>query len=645
MIRYLIVVILLCIAQLEIFSANNKILVISSYGSDYHWSNMIMDGLSQQLKETYPSAELSREFLSSERLGDAATWGEKVSLLLRNYRKNPPRAIVLVSDEAWMGYRDADVSYFKEIPLVLCAVKPHSIRTSDFVKNIDSLRLSQFTPTVESMKAYNATGVLREMNIPGYLSLMSNLIESLDRYVFITDSRFYGVYTRLLLQQELDRKSIKRPVEYIDARFVTTDSLLKRLPLIPRTAGVLLTSWLTGEYGFEASKDYIYSHMENKLSTPVFITNNIGLEKEYFLGGYFNEASFWGIETANLLIDIFDGKSPKEIEPVIFHDDKCYIAWKVFNHYRLNHDNLPARVNFYNRPESFLVAYKYYFISAFIVFFIFILFYSYTLRSNLKLQNTQRLLLRSIDETKAANIKLEKTSGDLTIALHKAEESDRLKSAFLSNISHEIRTPLNAIVGFSGVLVEENSKEERAEYADLIQRNSDLLLQLMSDILDVSKIEAGVLDLYFSPVDAQHICSNVVTSLQYKCKQDVKLCLCESISSMPLYTDSNRLMQVLINLVNNAIKFTSQGTIEVGCFSYDENLVEFFVNDTGMGMPTDKVSDIFERFTKLNIYAEGTGLGLSISKTIVEMLGGSIGVESEEGVGSRFWFRIKKRQF
>lgn len=645
MIRYLMVVILLCITQFELFSANNKILIISSYGSDYQWSNTIMDGLSRQLRETYPTVELSREFLSSELLGDAATWGEKVSILLRNYRKNPPRAIVLVSDEAWMGYRDANVSYFKDIPLVLCAVKPHSIRTSDFVKDIDSLRLSQFTPTVEAMKEYNATGVLREMNVPGYLSLMSNLIKNLDRYVFITDSRFYGVYTRLLLQEEMDRKSIEIPVEYIDARFVTTDSLLARLPHIPQTAGVLLTSWLTGEYGFEASKDYIYSHMENKLSTPVFITNNIGLEKEYFLGGYFNEASFWGVETANILIDIFDGKSPKRIKPVIFHDDKCHIAWKVFNHYRLDHDDLPARVNFYNRPETFLVTYKYYFIGASIIFLIFILFYSYTLRSNLKLQSTQRLLLKSIDETKAANIKLEKTSEDLTIALRKAEESDRLKSAFLANISHEIRTPLNAIVGFSGVVVEEDSKEERAEYADLIQRNSDLLLQLMSDILDVSKIEAGVLDLFFSSVDAQNICTNVVTSLQPKCKPSVELYMCESLSLMSLYTDPNRLMQVLINLVNNAIKFTPQGTIEVGYFSYNEELVEFFVKDTGMGMPADKVSDIFERFTKLNIYAEGTGLGLSISKTIVEMLGGSIGVESEEGVGSRFWFRIKKRQF
>lgn len=641
--RYLMIVILLCLTQLKAFSANNKILVLSSYGSDYQWSNAIIDGLTQRLKEEYPSVELSREFLSSELLDDIETWGEKVSILLRTYRKNPPKAIVLISDEAWMAYQDADVSFFKDIPLVLCAVKPHTIRTSDFLANIDSLRLSHFTSTVEVMNGQNATGVLREMNIPGYLSLISNLIKGLDRYVFITDSRFYGVYTRLLLQQEVEKIGLKIPVEYIDARFVTTDSLLARLPHIPPTAGVLLTSWLTGEYGFEASKDYIYSYMENKLRTPIFITNNIGLEKEYFLGGYFNEASFWGIETADVLIDILGGKSPAEIKPKIFHDHQCNISWKVFNHYKLDAEKLPSRVVYYNRPESFFVTYKYYIIGLSIVFFIFILFYLYTLRSNIKLQSAQRLLLKSIAETKAANCELEKTHENLVVALHKAEESDRLKSAFLANMSHEIRTPLNAIVGFSGVIVEIDSKEERAEYAVLIQRNSDLLLQLISDILDLSKIEAGALDLIFNPVDALGICTDVVTSLQFKCKEGVKLRLSESLSSMPLYTDSNRLMQVLLNLVNNAIKFTSEGHIEVGYFSYNEDLVEFFVEDTGIGMSKDTLSAIFDRFTKLNAYIEGTGLGLSISKTIVEMLGGHIGVESKEGVGSRFWFRIHKR--
>lgn len=604
-----------------------------------------MDAINQRLKEEYPAIEFSREFLSSEFLGDADTWGTKLGVLLSNYRKTPPLAIILISDEAWMAYQDADVSEFREIPLLLCGVKPHTIHTSELVREIDSLHLSDFKTTAEEMKRYNATGILRAMNAPGYLSLMHRLIDGLDRFVFITDQRFYGVYTRLLLQQEAAKSYPQIPVEYMDARFVSTESLLSRLPQIPSTAGVLLTSWLTGDHGFEYSKDYIYSKMEKELSAPIFITNNIGLEKEYFVGGCFNDAPFWGQKTANQLMEVLRGKSPKEIETETFYDEQCQIAWKVLERYHLNHRKLPEDVLFYNAPDSFIVTYRYYIIGLGAAFLLFLLFCLYAILSNFKLKSTQKQLLQAVDETKIANVALEKAHAELTVALHKAEQSDRLKTAFLANMSHEIRTPLNAIVGFSGVIVDIDSKEERAEFAELIQRNSDLLLQLISDILDISKIEAGVLDLSFAPVDALDLCTNVITSLQAKCKPGVRLYLSESVAPTELFTDSNRLMQVLINLVNNAIKFTPQGSIEVGYFACDDGQrIEFFVKDTGMGMSADKLTAIFERFTKLNAYVEGTGLGLSISKTIVEMLGGEVGVESEEGVGSCFWFRIQKKQ-
>ncbi len=644
MVRCFMIILFFTLFHLEVLSNANKVLVVSSYGTDYQWSNTIMNTIGKQLKDKHPSIEFSREFLSSEMLEDSDSWGNKMSVLLSNYKKNPPLAIILVSDEAWMGYQDADVSAFKNVPLILCAVKPHSISISDFITKRDSLHLSDFTPTVELMKNYRATAVLREMNVPGYLSLMENLISGLNRFVFITDSRFYGVYTHLLLQQEAERSYPKIPVESIDGRFVSTDSLLSLLPTIPSTSGVLLTSWLTGEYGFEFSKDYLYSSIENKLSTPIFITNDIGLEKENFVGGYYNDASFWGNKTSDQLLAIINGVMPESLKPETYYDSQCQIAWKVFQHYGLDSRRLPAKVDFFNAPESFWSVYKYYIIAVISVFLVILLFYYYTLRSNFKLQQAQRLLLNSVNEAQAANDKLKKTQDELIVALHKAEESDRLKSAFLANMSHEIRTPLNAIVGFSGVLDEVDTKEEREEYVDLIHRNSDLLLQLLSDILDLSRIEAGVLEFTFSKTDAHKVCNNVVVSLSNKCRSGVKLYLAPSANSMPLCTDVNRLMQVLINLVNNAIKFTSEGSIEVGYFSYNDELAEFYVKDTGIGIAAEKQAVIFDRFTKLNNYVEGTGLGLSICQTIVSLLGGEMGLESEEGTGSRFWFRILKNQ-
>ncbi|MEG1008159.1 MAG: ATP-binding protein, partial [Bacteroides sp.] len=627
-----------------VFSEVDKVLVLSSYGTDYQWSNSIADAIHRELKKEFPNIEFSREFLSSEFLDTADTWGDKVSVLLANYRKNPPLAIVLISDEAWMAYQDADFTEFENVPLLLCAVKPHTICTHTLDTYQNSLRLSYFRPTIEVMKHYNATGVLRAMNVSGYLGLMNNLIPDLDRFTFITDGRFYGIYTRLLLEQEVKRSYPDIPVDYLDARSITTDSLLRKLPEVTPTTGVLLTSWLTGNHGFEYSKDHVYSQMELDLQAPIFITNNIGLDKEYFVGGYFNTSSFWGKRTADQLIQILRGKSPRQIETTVEYDEQCRIAWKVFERYKLDKDNLPANTIFYNYPRSFFSIYKYYIIVGSVLLAILILFYLYTLRSNIKLHSAKRLLLQSVAETEKANAKLKATHEELTKALHKAEESDRLKSAFLANMSHEIRTPLNAIVGFSGVIVDMESKEERMEFADLIHRNSDLLLHLISDILDESKIEAGMLELHFEKVDALDISLHVVAALQDKCARGVVLSLHPSCESISLHTDPNRLMQLLNNLVCNALKFTREGTITVGYFACGDEQIEFFVEDTGIGIPADKHGDIFERFTKLDSYVEGTGLGLSICKTIVELLGGTIGVSSEPGKGSRFWFRIRKKQ-
>ena len=152
MLRRLMVIFFTCLFHLEVFSTTGRVLVISSYGTDYQWSNTIMDVIGERLKETYPSIEFSREFLSSEMLEESNTWGNKIAVLLSYYQKNLPQAIILVSDEAWMGYQDANITAFKDVPLILCAVKPHSISTVNFVLKRDSLTLNDFTPTVEALK-------------------------------------------------------------------------------------------------------------------------------------------------------------------------------------------------------------------------------------------------------------------------------------------------------------------------------------------------------------------------------------------------------------------------------------------------------------------------------------------------------------
>ena len=233
---------------------------------------------------------------------------------------------------------------------------------------------------------------------------------------------------------------------------------------------------------------------------------------------------------------------------------------------------------------------------------------------------------------------LKETEQKLIIARDKAEELDRLKSAFLANMSHEIRTPLNAIVGFSSLLAETDSRNERQEYIKIVQENNELLLQLISDILDLSKIEAGTFNFVYTNVDVNETCAEIIKSMSMKVGKGIELIFEEPFPECYLYTDKNRFTQVISNFINNALKFTQQGSITLGYEQVSHQKIKFYVRDTGMGIPEEKQKSVFERFVKLNTFVQGTGLGLSICKSIVSQMGGEIGVDSTEGVGSCFWF-------
>ena len=233
---------------------------------------------------------------------------------------------------------------------------------------------------------------------------------------------------------------------------------------------------------------------------------------------------------------------------------------------------------------------------------------------------------------------LKETEQKLIIARDKAEELDRLKSAFLANMSHEIRTPLNAIVGFSSLLAETDSRNERQEYIKIVQENNELLLQLISDILDLSKIEAGTFNFVYTNVDVNETCAEIIKSMSMKVGKGIELICEEPFPECYLYTDKNRFTQVISNFINNALKFTQQGSITLGYEQVSHQKIKFYVRDTGMGIPEEKQKSVFERFVKLNTFVQGTGLGLSICKSIVSQMGGEIGVDSTEGVGSCFWF-------
>lgn len=239
---------------------------------------------------------------------------------------------------------------------------------------------------------------------------------------------------------------------------------------------------------------------------------------------------------------------------------------------------------------------------------------------------------------------LELTKRELTAAKEKAERSDRFKSTFLANMSHEIRTPLNAIVGFSRIIADCDNIEERKEYYSIVEANNERLLGLINEILDLSKIESGIVDFSLGPVNLFDLCKEIYNAHIFRCPQGVELIFEKYEPNLVISSDKNRLFQVYSNLIGNAFKFVSTGSVKFG-YSLENKLVKFYVTDSGTGIAEDKINKIFDRFVKGENSIQGTGLGLSICKTIIERLGGNISVESTLGIGTTFTFTLPCGKF
>ena len=248
-------------------------------------------------------------------------------------------------------------------------------------------------------------------------------------------------------------------------------------------------------------------------------------------------------------------------------------------------------------------------------------------------------MCRDISEQWNAEQTNKKQQKELEAARIKAEESDRLKSAFLANMSHEIRTPLNAIVGFSKLVIDAECTNEKEQYAEIIERNSEILLNLFNDILDLSSLEADSLSFNIRPIKLIDICLQLEQQFCYKVKNGTKLILDDVDTELYVSGDWNRIIQIISNLLSNAAKFTPKGEIHFG-YREKEDFVEFYVKDSGIGIPAERVATIFQRLGNINDFVQGTGLGLTLCRMLVEKMGGRIWLRSQEGKGSRFYFTL-----
>ena len=466
-----------------------------------------------------------------------------------------------------------------------------------------------------------AGGSLNRYDVRKNIELILSLYPNTENIAFVSDNTYGGISMQALVRKEMENFPDLNLI-LVDSR-QGDDQASKIIEKLDKKSVVLIGTWRVGSEG----QYLLFNSMDNLTSSnpsvPVFSLSGSGLGSAA-IGGYVPKYGNGVQQIAQQISDFYSGS--KDSITFITTGEEYRFDRKKLKEFSISEYRLPKGSIVVDDVELQLEKYRSYIAvgSAMLIGLILVIVFMYYLYYRNK-------KLREV---------LEFSEKELIKAKDKAEESDRLKSAFLANMSHEIRTPLNAIVGFSSLLCDDTtSPQEREEFRSLVTKNSELMLTLISDILDISRLETGKITFNYRTEDIGVICQQVIQTTAHGRKDGVVCVFRPSAESYMLYTDAQRLTQVLINLMTNANKFTDKGSITLAYDVQEENnLVLFSVTDTGCGIPIENQGKVFNRFEKLNEFKQGTGLGLAICKQIALVFGGDIWVDPEYTGGSRFVF-------
>ena len=610
--------------MLPAFSAtgDHPVLIISSYNPDSRQTSDNISNFMEEFRRLGGTCGVELENMNCKSFSESPLWKPRMAGILSKYRDTKePSLVILIGQEAWAAYLSLEDSVRGDVPVMTALASRNVVLLPEQGADLKTWMPESLDFFADFAGSPIKSGFVYQYDVAANIRMIKRLYPQTEHIAFISDNSYGGVTLQAHVVKEM-KKFPELSLILLDERVNTIYTISDKLHSLPPRTILLMGTWRVDMNDGYFMRNATYAMMEAAPGLPAFSITSVGIGY-WAVGGVVPVYRALGRDMARQAVRVLANPKNSEIEII---SCETVMDGKLVKERKLDIASIPGPIRLVNVTPGFYEQYKYHIWGVAAVLVI--------------LLTGLLITLYFFYRTKRLKDELEVSEAALREAKDRAEESNRLKSAFLANMSHEIRTPLNAIVGFSDVLsAGDTAIDDQRGYFEIIKANSDLLLRLINDILDVSRLEADRVTLTLEKCDVVQVCMQVTASVTQARRSSNRIVFESAADSLEIRTDIQRLQQVVINLLSNADKFTENGTITLKLEPDMRNRTALFsVSDTGCGIPPEKRKRVFERFEKLNEYAQGTGLGLSICKLIVEKWGGRIWIDSQYTRGARFVF-------